>query len=79
MESAPHFIPKTSDNEDDRWTNDNMAELEKELGLALEEQQAKSLSTSAPTSPSPRSVEASQVEIQSQEYTETTNSRPEEL
>ena len=55
-----------------------MAELEKELGLALEEQ-VKSSSASAPTSPSPRSVEAPQDEIQSRERSEATGSRPEEL
>ena len=56
-----------------------MAELEKELGLALEKQQVKSLSTGAPTSPSPRLVEASQDETRSREISETTGSRSEEL
>jgi hypothetical protein len=56
-----------------------MAELEKELGLALEEEQGKSPSAGTPTSPSPCSVEALQDEAQSREYTETTGSRLEEL
>lgn len=56
-----------------------MAELEKELGLALEEGQVKSPFAGAPTSPSPRSVEAPQDEIQNRERTETTGGRPEEL
>jgi hypothetical protein len=55
-----------------------MAELEKELGLALGEQQVES-SAGTPTSQSPRSAEAPQDEIQSREYTETSSSRPEEL
>jgi hypothetical protein len=54
MESALHSLLKPSD---DGWTDDSMAELKKELGLALEEEQVKSSSPSAPTSPSPRSVE----------------------
>jgi hypothetical protein len=56
-----------------------MAELEKELGLALGEQQVESSSAGTPTSPSPRSAEAPQDEIQSRERSETTGSRPEEL
>ena len=55
-----------------------MTELEKELGLALEEQQVESLSASAPTSLSPCSVEAPQNESQSRERSHTTGSRPEE-
>ena len=65
MESALHSLPKPSDSSDNGWTDKNMAELEKELGLALEEQQVKSSSADAPNSPSPCSVEAPQVEIQS--------------
>jgi len=76
--SALHSLPKPSNNGDDGWTDNSMAELEKELGLALEEQ-VKSSSASAPTSPSPRSVEAPQDEIQSRERSEATGSRPEEL
>jgi hypothetical protein len=38
MEPAPHSLPKPSNNGDDGWTDDSMAELEKELGLALEEE-----------------------------------------
>jgi hypothetical protein len=56
-----------------------MAELEKELGLALEEQQVEPLSAGTPTSPSPRSIEAPQDEIQSRERSETTGTRPDEL
>ncbi|KAF8846493.1 hypothetical protein BDZ45DRAFT_454874 [Acephala macrosclerotiorum] len=55
-----------------------MAELERELELALEEQ-GNSSSASAPTSSHPRSVEALQDEIQSRERSETPGSRPEEL
>jgi hypothetical protein len=53
-----------------------MAELEKELGVALEEQQVESSSAGTSTSPSPRSVEASQDEIQSREHS---GGGPEEL
>ena len=74
-----HPLPKLSDSGNDRWTHDSMAELEKELGLALEEEQVKSLSANALTFPSPRSVEAPQDEIQSRERSEATGSRPEEL
>jgi hypothetical protein len=77
MESMPHSLSKPSDNGNDRWTDDSMAELETELGLALEDQ-VKSLSAGALTSPSTLSVEAPQGEIQSRERSEITNSRPEE-
>ena len=76
VESAPHSLPKPSNNGDDGWTDDSMAALEKELGLALEEQ-VESSPASAPTS-SPRSVEAPEDEIQSRERSETSSSRPEE-
>jgi hypothetical protein len=56
-----------------------MAELEKELGLALKKQRVESLSAGTPTSPRPRSVEAPHDETQSREHTETTSSRLEEL
>jgi hypothetical protein len=56
-----------------------MAELEKELRLALEEQQVESSSAGTPTSQSPRLAEAPQDEIRSRERSETTGSRPEEL
>lgn len=79
VESALHSLPKLPDSGDDGWTDENMAELEKELGLALEEQQVESSSAGTPTSPSPRSVEAPQDETQSRDRTETTGSRPEEL
>jgi hypothetical protein len=78
VESVLHSLPKPSDSGDDGWTDESMAELDKELGLALIEQGNLS-SASAPTSLRPRSVEAQQVEIHSQEHTETTGSRPEEL
>lgn len=54
VESALHFLPKSSDSGDDGWTDENIAELEKELGLALGEQQVGSSSACTPTSPSPR-------------------------
>jgi hypothetical protein len=79
VESVLHSFPKLPDSGDDRWTDDSMAELEKELGLALKEQQVESSSASTPTSPIPRSVEAPPDETQSQERTKTTGSRPEEL
>jgi len=78
VEFALHSLPNPSRSDDDEWTDENMAELEKELGLALEEEQVKSLFTSGPTSPGPRLVEASQDEIQSRENSETTGSRPKE-
>jgi hypothetical protein len=58
VESMLYSLPKPSDSGDDGWTNENMAKLEKELGLALKEEQVKSLFASALTSPSPRSVKA---------------------
>jgi len=64
VESALHSLPKLPDSSDDGWTDENMAELEKELGLA---------------SPTPRSVDAPGNDTQSRERTETTSSRPEEL
>ncbi len=79
MESAPNSLPKLPINGDDGWTDESIAELDKELGLALEEQQVESLSAGTPTSPSPRSVEAPQDETQIRERTENTGSRPEEL
>ncbi|KUJ07405.1 uncharacterized protein LY89DRAFT_678007 [Mollisia scopiformis] len=54
VESALHSLPKSSDSSDDGWTDENMAELEKELGLALGEQQVESSSARTPISPSPR-------------------------
>ena len=38
VEPALHSLPESSDNGDDGWTDENIAELEKELGLALGEQ-----------------------------------------
>jgi hypothetical protein len=79
VESMLHPLPKSSHSGDDGWTDNSMAELEKELGLALEEPQVESLSVGTPTSPSPHSVEAPQDETQNPERSETTGSRPEEL
>ena len=79
MEFALYSLPKPSSSGDDGWTDENITELEKELGLAMEEQQVESLSAGTPTSPSPRSVDAPQDEIQSRERSETTDGRPEEL
>lgn len=78
VEPAPHSLPKLPNNGDDGWTDDNIAELEKELELALVEQ-VNSSSASAPSSPRPRSVDAPQDEIRGREGTETIGSRPEEL
>jgi hypothetical protein len=50
-----------------------------ELGLALGEQLVESSSAGIPTSPSPRSAEVPQDEIQSRERSETAGGRPEEL
>ncbi len=63
VEPALCSFPKPSDSGNDRWTKENMAELEKELGLASEEEQGKS----------------PQDETQNRERTETTGSGPEEL
>jgi hypothetical protein len=49
---------RSSDSGDNGWTDENVAELEKELGLALGEQQMESLSAGTLTALSPRSVEA---------------------
>jgi hypothetical protein len=68
VESALHSLPKSSNDGDDGWTDENTAELEKELGLALEEEQVKLLFAGAPTSPSPRPVEAPQNETQSRKH-----------
>jgi len=76
--SVEPAVYSLSDSGDDGWTVDSMAEFEKELGLVLIEQ-GNSSSASAPTSLRPRSIEASQDEIQNREHTETTGSRPEEL
>ena len=79
VEPALCSFPKPSDSGNDGWTEENMARLEKELGLVLEEEQVKLPFAGAPTSPSPRSVEAPRDEIQSRERSETAGSRPEEL
>jgi hypothetical protein len=79
MKSAPHFLLTISDNSNGGWTDNSIAELKKELGLALEELQVESSSAGTPTCPSPRSAEAPADGIQSRECTETTSSRPDEL
>jgi hypothetical protein len=79
VESALHPLPKSSESGDGGWTAENMAELEKELGLALEEQQVELSSAGTPISPSPRSVEALHDETQSRERSEATGGRPEKL
>jgi hypothetical protein len=76
--SALYSLPKPADNSDDGWTGDSMAELEKELGLALKEQQVESPLASISILSSPCSVEIPQDETQSQEYTGTTNTILEE-
>jgi hypothetical protein len=58
VEFALHSLPKPSGSGDDKWTNESMAKLEKELGLALEEEQVKSPFAGGLTSPSPYLVEA---------------------
>lgn len=81
VESAPHSVPKPSDNGDNGWTDDTMAELEKELELATVDQintSSTSTLSSTPSSPRSRSIEAPQGEIQRRECNETTGSRPEE-
>jgi hypothetical protein len=57
IESALHSLPKPSGG-DDGWTDESMAGLEKELGLALEEQQVELSLAGIPTSPSLRLVKA---------------------
>ncbi|KAG9233179.1 hypothetical protein BJ875DRAFT_485394 [Amylocarpus encephaloides] len=79
VELALHSLPKPFDRGDDGWTDESIAELEKELGLALEEEQVESPFAGAPSSPSPRSVEAPQDEIQSRERSKTTGGILEEL
>jgi hypothetical protein len=69
-------LPRPFDSGNDGWTDENMAEFERELVLALDEEQVKSPFASAPTPPSPRSVEAPQDEIQSRERS---GGGPEEL
>jgi hypothetical protein len=78
MGAAPHSLPKPSHTGDDGWTDNLLAELDKELGLALIEQ-GNSSPASTPSIPRPCSVEAVQDEIQRRECTETTGSRPAEL
>jgi hypothetical protein len=70
---------RPSNNGDDGWTENSMVELERELRLALEEEQVESSLASAPTSPSPRSIEAPQDGIQSRERSEVAGSTSEAL
>lgn len=79
VKSALHSLLKLSDSGDDEWTDENMAELKKELGLTLKEQQVKSSLVGTSIFSSSCSVEASQNETQSWDRTETTSSRSEEL
>jgi hypothetical protein len=37
VEFAFHSLPKLPDNSNNRWTENSITELEKELGLALKE------------------------------------------
>lgn len=78
MNSALHSIAKASDSGDDGWNDEDTAELENELELALGEQQVESLSAGTSTIPSPHSVEALQDEIQSRKR-ETIDSILDEL
>ncbi|KAH6661755.1 hypothetical protein B0J14DRAFT_663176 [Halenospora varia] len=79
VESAPppHSLPKPSNTGDDGWTEDSMAELEEEMGLAIVEQ-AKSPPAGAPSSSHPPRSEESQDEIRSRQRSETAGSRLEE-
>jgi len=77
VEPAPHSLPQLPNNSDDGWTDDSMAEVEKELEQAFLEQ-VKLSSANVLSSPRPRSVEAPPDESQSRERTETTGSRTEE-
>jgi len=38
VESIFYFLPKPSNSSNNGWTNESIAKLEKELGLALEEE-----------------------------------------
>ncbi|KAH6668337.1 hypothetical protein B0J14DRAFT_160406 [Halenospora varia] len=74
VESAPHSLPKLPDSGDDGWTDDSMAELETELGMALEEQ------GNSPSASTPRSAEPSHLQIdQEHDQSRTSNLRSEEL
>ncbi|KAF4631381.1 hypothetical protein G7Y89_g6756 [Cudoniella acicularis] len=66
-----HPLPKSSDSGDDGWTDENMAELEKELGLVLGV-----IIGPYTYLPKSSSAEAPQDEIQSRKRNETTGSRP---
>ncbi|RDL30462.1 uncharacterized protein BP5553_10340 [Venustampulla echinocandica] len=75
---APRSLPKLPNNGDDRWTDDGMAELEKELELALVEQ-VNSSATSAPGSPILVWSRHHRTRSKVKEWTDPTGSRPEEL
>jgi hypothetical protein len=79
MESTPYSLLKPFDNGNDGWINKYTVKLDKELRLALKEEQVELLLASAFTSLSPRSVEALQDEIWSRECSEPTSGRLEEL
>jgi hypothetical protein len=76
--STLRSLPKSSNSGDNGWTDENIAELEKELGLALDEQRVESSSASTPASPSLRSAEAAQDDIQNQQQSRDSGGRPEE-
>ena len=78
-EPAPYSLPKPSNSGDGGWTDEDTAELEKELVLACEKQQVDLSSACTPPSPSSRSVEEPQNEIQSRERIGTTGGILEEL
>ncbi|KAG0644942.1 hypothetical protein D0Z07_9333 [Hyphodiscus hymeniophilus] len=79
VESALYSLPQSSSSGDYGWTNETIAKLEKELGLALGEQQVESSSASTTASQSLRLAKAPQEDIQSRQQSETTGRRPEEL
>ncbi|KAH6675954.1 hypothetical protein B0J14DRAFT_375526 [Halenospora varia] len=57
VESAVHSLPEPFDSGYDGWTDDSVAELETELGMALEEQ------GNSPSASTPRSAEPSHHQI----------------
>ena len=79
VESALYSLTQSSNSGDNELTDENMAELEKELGLALGEQQVESSSAGTPASLSLRSAEAPQDDIQGRQRSKTTGGIPEEL
>jgi len=63
VEPVVHFLLKPFDSGNNEWTDDSMAELEKELGLALEKQQVKLSLAGILTFLSPCLVEVPKIEI----------------